>query len=341
MARSSDATGTDTCARAPASHSRSPDSEAFHATVFGGRPFLASAALEAGVVTRRELARSFNRLHPGVYALASGELEPASLVRAAWLGAPDGSVVCGFSAALLHGERFFGAEAVHREVELLCPTRARARPGVRMRFARPLGPGTRGQATDGTPVTSPVRTAVDLLRWIDDDEKAVAATDSLCNVTGARLAEVAMMATGMRPAHGVARALTRLALCDPRADSPRETRLRLMMARHGLPTPSLQVPVFDGQRKIATADLCFEWCRVALFYDSREFHCGEQSEYDAYATARRREMGWEPVRISVRMVADEKTLMRQIRGVIKWQILKGEGAGTPELLAMEGIWQQW
>ena len=318
------------------------DTSGFAAAVFGGRPFRSAPALEAKILTRRELANGFTRIFPGVYAAGSGELTAPLLVRAALLWAPAGSMACGFAAAAVHGERYFAAEHVSGTVDLLSVARPKAPPGIRIRVARDPGPGAHGHLIGGTPVTSPARTAVDLLRWIDDDEVAIAVADSLCNTTSIRLSEVAATALAMRPAHGVSRVLARLPSCDPRADSPPETRLRLAMVRDEMPPPELQFKVFDDDgRLIATPDLGYRWCRVALFYDGREFHRGEQAGYDAYATARMTELGWEVMRISDRMVASGPALLRQIRAAVRRQIERGYGAGTPELLRLGQTWRSW
>lgn len=108
----------------------------FAATVFGARPFRGPAALEAGVLTRRELASGFTRVFPGVYAAGSGVLDPTSRVRAAWLWAPPGSLACGFAAAALHGERYFAAEQVCRVVDILCLARPWTPEGIRVRVER-------------------------------------------------------------------------------------------------------------------------------------------------------------------------------------------------------------
>ncbi|MDX2356198.1 hypothetical protein [Dietzia sp. PP-33] len=319
-----------------------PETAAFAAVVFGGRPFRGAAAVEAGVLTRRELSGGFSRVFPGVYAAGAGELDAGSSVRAAWLWAPAGSVVCGFAAAALHGERYFATEHVRRCVDILSASRPKPPPGITVRVARDLGPGARGHVVDGTPVTSPARTAVDLLRWIDDDEVAISVTDSLCNSTRTPLPEVAATALAIRPAHGVSRVLARLPRCDPRADSPPETRLRLTMGRHGLPAPELQFPVVDDDgRLLATPDLGYRWCRVALFYDGREFHRGEQSDYDAYATARMTELGWEVMRITDRMAASESALMRQIGAAMRRQIERGHASRGAEFQSLGERWRTW
>src|SRR5690625_2573306 len=167
---------------------------AYAAAVFGGRPFRSAAAWRAGGLTRRELGSGFTRVVPGVYAAGAGELEPALQVRAAWLWAPAGSVACGFAAAALYGERYFAAEYVSRSVDILSTSRPSTPPGIRLRPVRTLGPGAHGHTIGGTPVTSPERTAVDLLRWIDDDEVAIFVADSFCNSTRTALPEVAAAA---------------------------------------------------------------------------------------------------------------------------------------------------
>lgn len=315
---------------------------AYVAAVFGGRPFRGSQALKAGVLTRRELASGFTRVFPGVYAAGSGDLDPHLRVRAAWLWAPTGSLACGYAAAVLHGERYFAAEHVTRSLDILSSSRPQTPPGIRVRVVKELGPGAQGHTVDGTPVTSPARTAVDLLRWIDDDAVAIAVTDSLCNSTRTPLPEVAATALAMRPAHGVSRVLDRLPRCDPRADSPPETRLRLAMRRHEFPAPDLQFQVFDDDgRLLATPDLGYRWCRLALFYDGREFHRGEQGDYDAFATARMTELGWEVMRITDRIAAPEVALMRQIRAAVRRQIERGHASGSPELQTLGDRWRSW
>ena len=111
------------------------------------------------------------------------------------------------------------------------------------------------------------------------------------------------------------------------------------MVRHGFASPDLQFRVFDENgRLLATPDLGYRWCRVALFYDGRQFHRGEQSDYDAYATARLVELGWEVMRITDRMLASEAALMRQIAGSIRRQIERGVVAGAEELQSLGERW---
>ncbi|TFV65026.1 UNVERIFIED_ORG: hypothetical protein E4P37_11720 [Bacillus sp. AZ43] len=61
------------------------------------------------------------------------------------------------------------------------------------------------------------------------------------------------------------RAVTRLA--DGLAESPQETRLRLLLHRSALPDPVAQCRIRDGGREIARVDFAWPELRVALEYD--------------------------------------------------------------------------
>ena len=64
---------------------------------------------------------------------------------------------------------------------------------------------------------------------------------------------------------GVRRALATLDLVDPGAESPRETWLRLLIVRAGLPRPQTQIPVYDeyGQL-VARVDMGWEDLKIAV-----------------------------------------------------------------------------
>src|SRR5699024_2746660 len=89
---------------------------AFVKAVYGGEPFLVKPALAAGIITRQDVRARFRRIHPKVYARKTVELTAGQKVRAAWLWAGPGSVLCGGAAAMLHGESYFGPELVDDEI---------------------------------------------------------------------------------------------------------------------------------------------------------------------------------------------------------------------------------
>ncbi|STZ41571.1 cullin, a subunit of E3 ubiquitin ligase [Mycolicibacterium gilvum] len=67
---------------------------------------------------------------------------------------------------------------------------------------------------------------------------------------------------------GLRRLRTVLSLVDGGAESPQETRLRLVLVRRGLPRPVTQVPVTDSRgRVVRRIDLGWPCYRVGVEYD--------------------------------------------------------------------------
>jgi hypothetical protein len=96
----------------------------------------------------------------------------------------------------------------------------------------------------GTRSTTAIRTLADVTR-IGQRADAVALLDAALNcglVTPDQLAEVEQRLVGRR---GAIEARRRLASCDGRAQSPLETRVRLIAADAGLPPHHLQLPIVD------------------------------------------------------------------------------------------------
>ena len=95
-----------------------------------------------------------------------------------------------------------------------------------------------------------------------------------------------------------------LALSDPRAESPPETRVRLALVNAGLrPVPQYEVRDARG-RLIARVDLAFPEAKVVVEYDGRLAHL----EPGAFATERRRQnrlvaAGWVVLRYTAEDLA--------------------------------------
>ncbi len=261
------------------------------------RPFTARQA-EAYGVSRRQLRTLLGRglvrrvLH-GVYAAAQAPDDLAARAAALRLVVSPSAVVTDRSAAWLHG------------LDLLAPGRHGGGPPLTA-YQRP---GTRARRSDvesgerqlrpedvvelhGIPVTSPLRTALDLGRslWRPD---ALAALDQFLahGVTRAELADGVRRFRGHR---GVVQLRGLVGLADPRAESVAESGLRLHWHDAGLPWPELQWWVYDdsgvGRYRL---DLALPELRYAAEYDGAAFHGPERAEHDA---ARRRwlrdERGW-------------------------------------------------
>ena len=207
------------------------------------RPLTYSAALAAGL-TRGELrSRRWRRLHRDVYVWAwLPEAHPSVRTQAASLLLPDGGVVGGWAAAWLHGARWL--DGAGRPVPLVVPRPAqiRPRPGVVVQRGQ-LPPDDRATAR-GIPVTAPQRTCFDLLRGAELAE-AVVAGDAMLHAGLVTAEAMRGYLAGRAGWPGVRQARRALDLCDPGAESPMETRLRLIWARDGRPRPTVNAAVFD------------------------------------------------------------------------------------------------
>ncbi|MFD5225172.1 hypothetical protein ACFWHT_06050 [Microbacterium sp. NPDC058342] len=82
------------------------------------------------------------------------------------------------------------------------------------------------------------------------------------------------------------------------AESPEETRLRLLLTRAGLPEPELNMNLFDADGAfVARLDLAYPRFRVAPEYDGRGHAEADQFARDADRWDGIRAEGWEHVRI--------------------------------------------
>ena len=278
-----------------------------------GDPFLGGEAVASGRVSRHGLRAAHRRLFPRVYADAAGAPDPDMLVRAAALWAPPGAVVCGLAAARVHGERWYSPESVLREIEVYTLAPTHAPPGIRTRRLRTPLSGDQVVRVSGIEVTSAARTAIDVARWDDDDERAIAKVDAVCNRSRTDVSEVRSLASGLRGLQGIARVRRLLSSCDHRADSPPETRFRLILNRSELPRAVPQLTIYNEYGVVVTvADFGYPDQRVAVFYDGEVHRRRTNWESDARVNAGLAELGWQVIRVTAQMLRSHQTVVRQI-----------------------------
>ena len=176
----------------------------------------------AGTLTERELRRSCTRIYRNVYQRRDSGLTARDRAVAAWLWSGKRGVVAGNSAAAL-----LGAEWVdpHAPAELI--TDRKRPPPLIVTRNETLLPGE-ATAVGGVPVTSPARTAFDLARR-PGLENAVIAIDSLARATGLTVDDVEPLIDAHRGARGMKQLRQVLPLVDAGAESPQETRTRLVL----------------------------------------------------------------------------------------------------------------
>ncbi|KUI27403.1 hypothetical protein AU196_07945 [Mycobacterium sp. IS-1742] len=255
-------------------------------------PFVGSEALSAGVLNRHQLRTRYRAVFPDVYLSRGSPLTLPQRTSAAWLWSRRQATVAGLAAAAVYGTKWIDADVV---VDLV---HANPRPpqGIRTRRAVLLD-GER-QIVNGYAVTSPARTAFDLGRE-GTVVQAVARLDAHTRATGLRSGDVAELAARHPGVRGLRQLETVLDLVDAGAESPRETWLRLLLIRAGMPRPRTQIPVLgaDGAA-FAYLDMGWEECMVAVEYDG-EHHQTNRWVYtrDVRRAEKVDAAGWLVVRV--------------------------------------------
>jgi hypothetical protein len=152
---------------------------------------------------------------------------------------------------------------------------------------------------DGIAVTTPERTAFDIARHLPR-ELAVAHLDALARATGVDASRAILLGDRYPRARGFPRARIALSLMDGGAQSPQETRLRLVLIDDGLPPPRTQIMVTDGQNR-AFIDMGYDDPRVGFDYEgSHHSLMRDQYVHDIGRAELIEREGW----IDIRVVAE-------------------------------------
>ena len=229
-----------------------------------------SAVLDEDGVAEHTLRTSrWERTARGLYVPAGSSRTTTQRILSAAALLPPGGVIGGWSAAYVHGaDHLDGLDQRRRElpVDVLLPPGLHRLPvpGVEYRRAA-LGAGETTLVHD-LPVTSPLRTALDLARCSDSVTEATACLDLMLQA-GLGLAELRDAVPARR--RGAVQARRAIALARRGSRSPGETRLRLL---YGTEFPAavllLNPTLLDaGGRFVAMPDLFDEEAGLALEYD--------------------------------------------------------------------------
>lgn len=258
--------------------------------------FRGTAALEAGLLTRGRLrGPGFERVLPDTYVRAGTgppDLRLRSLAAYYWAG--PGAVLCGYSAAELLGRSCAPSHAPAEVAVTAVRAGVRSRPEVTVHRDL-LHPGEITDV-DGVRITSRLRTAFDLARWLPLTE-GVVAVDALAR--GEFAPDLLLNFTVRYPeTRGVRTVLDVLTWADARSGSPPETRLRLILVQAGLPRPVPQHPVLDdGRREALWLDLAYPEHRLGVEYDGGgHFATPEAARADAQRHTRLVAAGWRVLR---------------------------------------------
>jgi len=280
-------------------------------------PFRGSEALARGLVTHNQLhGPRYRRVFRGVFAPECLKLDLAARSRAAYLLVERrGGVLAGYSAATL-----LGADCAPRAVpaEVLVPHNVRAQAGLLVRYG--VAADVDLTAAGGCRVTAPLRTAWDLARRLSLVD-AVVAVDALARVGGFAPGALLSRRADQPAARGCRRLDAVVALADPRAESPKETELRVGLVRAGLPVPEVQYRIEDEYGFVlARVDLAYVGARVAIEYDGSVHFTARRARLDRERDGLLAAYGWQTLRLvaedigfGIRQTADRVAQLLAVR----------------------------
>ncbi|WP_237563242.1 hypothetical protein [Arthrobacter sp. H-02-3] len=259
------------------------------------RPFTVAEARAAGLSRRRTRAQDLASPCYGVRATAAA---PNSLLaRVHALTAVTGAVVSHLSAAVLWGF------PLPRALENLTVVHLTSQPGRRaVRHKNVVGHQQSlepEEIVSGVRVscTSPLRTWFDLAGILSLDELVIAGDFLLRRRNPlTTIDRLDAYLAGKQGRAGYRRAMRARSLIRADTDSPKETELRLLLIRHGLPEPGINVPMFDETGGwIQDPDLSYEQEKVAIQFDGGHHATPAQRRSDIFRDENARDAGWRVV----------------------------------------------
>ena len=158
--------------------------------------------------------------------------------------------------------------------------------------------------------TTPEATAVSVAASLAGDE-AVVAVDRLVDSGIVDLEPIRALAASVR-GPGSARARRACRLADGLAGSPQETRLRLLMARAGLPTPVAQFRVTDARGRIGAVDFAWPERRLVVEYEGMWHADPKQVGIDRRRLNRLLAAGWHVVYVTAADMYHPEELVERI-----------------------------
>ena len=254
-------------------------------------------AVEAGLLSVRELRRFYVPVYPGVHIPRDVELSAAQRARAAWLWSRRRGVLAGLSAAAMLGAKWIEpglpAELIHTN---------RRPPPMLIVHTDDVGSGET-RCVDGMLVTSAARTAFDIGRRLEL-VAGVQRVDALMNAADVKVSDIESVAAAHPGVRGLTQLRRTLDLVDGGAESPYESLTRLLFVRAGFPRPETQIPVLDEYGVlVAVIDMGWRDYLVGVdFEGAHHWTDPRQRRRDAERYTRLPELGWTDFRVTSSMV---------------------------------------
>jgi hypothetical protein len=260
-------------------------------------PFLGTEAIAAGKVNRYRLATHYDAVFRNVYVPADWKLTAADKAIAAWLWSGRRATIAGLSAAALHGSKWIDADLPAE----LNQRSQHSTAGIILHCEKLCD--DEQCLVAGMPTTTPARTAFDLARR-KGLRTAVTRLDALMRATNLKPSAIEDIADRHRGARGIEQLRGALRLVDPGAESPQETRTRLVLIEGGLPQPRTQIEIVDEfGYLLARLDMGWPEWKVAVEFDgAHHWMDPAQRSRDIDRLAELEALGWRIVRVSGEML---------------------------------------
>lgn len=285
------------------------------------RPFHIREAGELGVSRSRLRAKDLDHPHPGV-RVARRATPPTVVQRARDYAAkmPEGGFFSHTTAAVLHGmwlplER---ERSTILDVSVVKPVRAPRDRGVRGHHLV-LRPGL-VRAVLGLPVAGAVDTWCQLATQLAFED-LVAAGEGLLTPDHSDAADrlERLRAAAADPHRPNAAKLRRAAAAlRTGSRSRKETLLRLLLVKAGLPEPEINLEFQDARgRRVAESDLAYRAARVLLEYEGDHHRTDKQrfrkdlAKYEVL-----QDLGWRVVRVTEEDLQRPAALIERVRRLL-------------------------
>jgi hypothetical protein len=272
----------------------------------------AVAALGAWRVKAALASGTLVALWPRVLVDSSRQLELLTRAAAALLTVGPDSVLCGLTAARLHGCTAANMSPIH----VLMRYERRMQKRAELRVHRGWFSDEDVTEIEGLPVLAFDRTIGDLL-CSPDRREALACADQAVALhpepqRAMFIAAIAAQLDQRRDRRGTRQAADLLRLVDGRAESPPESWLRLLVVEAGFPPPTVQYRVLNRDGALVyRLDLAWPEIRIALEYDGHEAHVGRRAQ-DAARDADLARRGWLTVRATVDDLRNPRRLLDEL-----------------------------
>lgn len=303
--------------------------------VLRGRVFRSRDVVARGLLTPDALRSSvWRRVYRGVYADASLPDGHGLRIAGASLVLPADAVFARRSAAFLLGAE----ELVEPDmpVEVTVPPGRRFGPmaGLRIREA-PL-PDVDLRRAHGFRCTTATRTAADIARH-EPPMDAVPALDVLFRRGIAVPEEVRAAVAALPTGRGSRLARAALALADGRAESPQESRLRMLLVHAGLPPVPQHVVRTDDGAFVARVDLAYPELRIAIEYDGLWHADSDQFRKDRRRLNALVAAGWVVLHVTAGDLRRPEELVDRVRRLVARREMGESGRPRPPQTPVSAI----